>query len=131
MPRYRLSLEFEAADDRQAARLGMAWAGFGSVEYGTRNPIVVPVDGELRDRLGKAMMNAFDETAIVCDHTQVVQFSPLADAALAVVTPKLEMLRGELAEAQEAAAEWQAACEAHQADGERLADHVHALEADQ
>ncbi len=33
--RYRLVLDFTAADDQQAARLGEAWAGTCAAEYGT------------------------------------------------------------------------------------------------
>lgn len=36
MPEYRLSLDFTAADDAQAARLAEAWAGTCEAEYGTR-----------------------------------------------------------------------------------------------
>lgn len=36
MPEYRLSLDFTAADDAQAARLAEAWAGTCAAEYGTR-----------------------------------------------------------------------------------------------
>ena len=36
MPEYRLSLDFTAADDTQAARLAEAWAGTCAAEYGTR-----------------------------------------------------------------------------------------------
>lgn len=36
MPDYRLSLDFTAADDAQAARLALAWADTCAAEYGTR-----------------------------------------------------------------------------------------------
>jgi hypothetical protein len=85
VPEYDLTVRFTAADDGQARRIGDAIADTCAVEYGTRNRTTVPVNGDLRDRLGKALMAAFDKTAIVCDHTQVIQFAPLADVALAVL----------------------------------------------
>lgn len=43
MPEYRLSLDFTAADDQQAARLAEAWAGTCAAEYGARYAGVEPV----------------------------------------------------------------------------------------
>lgn len=55
MADYRLSLDFTAANDRQAQRLGEAWAGTCAAEYGTRNPTVTPADGSgLLDRCARA-----------------------------------------------------------------------------
>jgi hypothetical protein len=42
MPDYYLRLTFGAANDRQAQRLGMAWADTCAAEYGTRDPVVTP-----------------------------------------------------------------------------------------
>lgn len=106
MPTYRLSLEFEAADDRQAHRLGMAWAGTAA-EWDTRNPVVIPVAGELRDRLAEAIRQhhiddervdyAGDSVYCVCGELVEDWEAHWSTAALAVVMPELEQLRAEVA----------------------------------
>jgi hypothetical protein len=82
--RYRLSLEFGAADDRQAHRLGMAWAGTASAEWNTCNPVVRPVDRDttegLRERIKARIRTVYD--ASCAEHT--------TNAAMFEVSPVLE-----------------------------------------
>lgn len=89
MPDYFWIQTFTAADDRQATRLGREWGGTCAAEYNTRNPIVVPVDGELRDRYAEAILRAGDGES-VGPHSA-------ATAVLAVRDTEIERLRGELA----------------------------------
>jgi len=46
MPDYDLVLRFTAADDEQAERLALAWAGTCRAEYGTRKELLLPTDRE-------------------------------------------------------------------------------------
>lgn len=103
MPDYHWIQTFAAADDRQARRLGTSWGGTCTAEYGTRDPVVVPADGELYDHV----------VASLADQVPADEYSPAAaasvaydamlpalaglDIALRDARAEVERLRGELA----------------------------------
>lgn len=119
MPEYALTLHFGAPDDEHARAWAANVADNTAAEYGTRNPTVTPIDGDLREQIEARIEHWFNLPDDLAPNDEMSR--QVTDVVMAEVAPRLctavcrdvererdelaaelERLRGELAEAKRA-----------------------------
>lgn len=98
---YALILHFGAPDDEHAQAWAEPIADHVAAEYGTRNPAVVPVDGELYDHVVAALADQVPADEYSPEVAGMVAYIAMLPA-LANLDIALKDARAELAEASDA-----------------------------